>query len=172
MIKKTDVQNLARSFRYAFHGISYCVINERNMRIHLSAVALVSYFGFYYGLNKTEFLFLLLCCGFVISAEAVNTAIEALVNLESPSYHHYARIAKDVAAGAVAVAAITAAVVGIVLFFDPPRLLDTLAFIFTNPVRGVTAGVLVVLAVLFIFNGPKLFSGKVPGADDLKKLRR
>lgn len=156
MIRKEDVYSLVRSFRYAFHGIAYCIVNERNMRIHLSAVVLVSFFAYYYRLERLELALLVLCCGLVISAEAINTAIEALVNLGSPAYHPYARIAKDVAAGGVAVAAIAAAVVGGILFLHPQRLLAAAGVILSSPFRIAAAVVLLLASVLFIFRGPQL----------------
>lgn len=160
MIKRSDVKNLVRSFRYAFRGIAYCIKNERNMRIHITAVILLSYFAYFFRLEKSEYLILVLCFGSVITAEAFNTAIEALVNLESPSYHHYARIAKDVAAGAVAVAAIAAAVAGIVMFFDLEKLIATFFVIFRNPWTGTVFIALIMLGILFIFNGAKLYGEK------------
>lgn len=157
MIKKDDVKGLAKSFVYAYRGICYCIKNERNMRIHLSAAALISYFAYFFQLNRVEYMILLLCFGFVIAAEAFNTSIEALVNLESPAYHNFARIAKDVAAAAVAIAAFAAVLVGIFLFGDPARLWQTLLRICSNPLSGLFFAALLVLAVLFIFQGPKLF---------------
>ena len=155
MIKRNDVYSLVRSFRCAFHGIAYCIINERNMRIHLSAVVLVSFFSYYYGLERLELALLLLCCGLVISAEAINTAIEALVNLGSPAYHPYARIAKDVAAGGVAVTAIAAAIVGLILFLDPQRLSAAAERILFSPLRTGAVAALLFAAVLFIFTPPR-----------------
>lgn len=157
MIRRTDVKNLIRSFRYAFRGMAYCIKNERNMRIHIAAVVLLSYFAYFFRLERGEYLVLVLCFGIVISAEAFNTAIEALVNLESPSYHRYARIAKDVAAGAVAISAIAAAVAGVVMFFDPDRLLRTLILMFQTPWAGVLFVALILLGLFFVFNGSRLF---------------
>lgn len=82
---------LCKSFLYAFHGIRFCVKNERNMRIHLAVAVLVTAFSLVYGLTGTEYALLFLTMGAVLSAEAVNTAIEAVVNLESPSYNALAR---------------------------------------------------------------------------------
>ena len=165
-MKHTELRSLGKSFTYAFRGVAYCVKNERNMRIHLAATVLVSYFSYFYGLSRGEYLVLLLCCGFVIAAEAFNTAIEALVNLESPAYHHYARIAKDVAAGAVFVAALTAAIAGAVLFFQPERLWKTLLVIFQSPLTGAVFLILVGLGLLFIFNGSRLTSDRPPRDDE------
>ena len=74
-----------------------------------------------FGLRGTELAILLLTIGFVLVLEALNTALEALVDLASPEYHPLAKIAKDVAAAAVLIAAITAVLVGLVLLL--PRLL-------------------------------------------------
>lgn len=170
MGKKNEMRGLAKSFRYAFRGICYCVKNERNMRIHLSMVVLLSYFSYFYGLNRLEYIALFLCFGLVIGAEAFNTAIEALVNLESPSYHHFARIAKDVAAGAVAVTAFASAVVGILLYFQPDRLDAAIRRLLMNPAAGIGLLVLVLLALLFIFYGPRIMGEKRPPKETINHL--
>ena len=158
---KNEMRNLAKSFTYAFRGLAYCVKSERNMRIHLCAVVLVSFFSWFYGLEKNGYLVLFLCFGFVIAAEAFNTAVETMVNLESPSYHQFARIAKDVAAGAVFVAAVTSVIVGAILILgDWGRLLSTLLSIVCNPVACPVLLVLIALSVLFIFNGARLLGDK------------
>ena len=109
---RSDLENqtraLGRSFLYAFRGIRFCIKNERNMRIHLAAAVFVTAFSLAYRLEPLGYAVLFLAMGAVISFEAVNTALEALVNLASPAYHNLARIAKDVAAGAVFIAALAA----------------------------------------------------------------
>lgn len=151
-MKHQKIRNLAKSFGYAFRGLLYCVKNERNMRIHLCAVVLVCFFSHVYQLEKSRFLLLLLCFGIVIAAEVFNTALEMLVNLESPGYHPYARIVKDLAAGAVLVTALMSVVVGGVIFFgDLPRLWDTLVRLFGSPLYGTICLVLLVLSFLFVF---------------------
>lgn len=160
-MKKNEIRNLAKSFRYAFRGLVYCIKNERNMRIHISAAIVVSCFSWLYGLDETQYLALFLCLGFVIAAEAFNTAVEALVNLESPAYHPYARIAKDVAAGAVLISALTAVAVGGILFLsDPVRLWETICRIIFSPVYGPVFLVLLALSVFFVFNGKPFGSEK------------
>lgn len=86
------------------------------MRLHvLSAVAVVI-MGYAFEVTKTEWCLLVGCIGLVITAEIINTAIETLTNLVSPKQHPLAGKTKDLAAGAVLVAAITAAVVGAIIF--------------------------------------------------------
>ena len=110
-------QKLILSFSYAFRGIYDGIRNERNMMIHYSAVVLVIVFGITLKLSVTEWSICLILCALVISLELVNTAIEAVVDLVTDEYLELARLAKDTAAGAVLVAAITAAIVGGMIFF-------------------------------------------------------
>lgn len=148
---RKDIYNLGRSFLFAFRGFQFTVDNERNMRIHLSVIVFVLEFSFLYGLTKTEYIQLITLFGLVLTAEMINTAIEALVNLQTQSYQNLARIAKDVAAGAVLVLAVASVVVGIIIFFDIPKLQQSFLYMVEHP--WIIAGFLVelVLALLFIF---------------------
>lgn len=158
MIKKNDLKNLAKSFSYAFKGIAFSIKNERNMRIHLCMTILVSLFAYFYKVSQTEFVMLILCFAFVITSEMINTAIETLTNLQSPSYNFLAKVAKDVAAGAVLISAIASIIVGFIVFFKPHRLALTIMYIITNPLYCVLFIVLILLSILFIFNGTKFFN--------------
>lgn len=153
MIKKGDIKNLAKSFSYAFKGIGYCIKNERNMRIHICVALFVSIFSCYFKITAIEYTILAICMGFVITNEMINTAIETLTNLESPAYNNLARIAKDVAAGAVFVSAVTSIVVGFIVFFKPQKLFDTLCEIALNPISIIIFVLFILLSLLFIFNG-------------------
>lgn len=89
------------------------------MRIHLSAALYVTYFTIrYYSLTPAETVALVLAITFVISSELMNTAIEKTVDLKSPDYNALAKIAKDVAAGAVFIASLGSVIVGIILLWD------------------------------------------------------
>jgi len=99
-------------------GLLYCLKTERNIKIHLVAAILAGAAAWWYHLPQSEVAILALTVGLVFVAEMVNTAVETIVNLVSPRYHPLAKIAKDVAAGAVLVAALTALVVGYCLFFQ------------------------------------------------------
>ena len=109
------------AFRYAFAGIRYLLWTQRNAKIHialgLAAVAL----GILLRIERGEWLALVLVIALVLVTEGVNTAVEAAVDLASPGYHPLAKIAKDVAAGTVLLAAITSVIVGLIVFL--PRLL-------------------------------------------------
>lgn len=155
-----NLRSLGKSFLYAFKGIAYCIKNERNMRIHLCVTALVSLFSFYYQTTAFEYIVVFLCIGAVISGEMVNTAIETLVNLFSPSYNNLARIAKDVAAGAVFIEACVSIIVAGFVFINPPRLSAAFTRIITSPVAIISFVILIVLGIFFIFNGHALFGEK------------
>jgi diacylglycerol kinase len=107
---------LARSFRYAFAGLGYCLRTQRNFRIHTLAATLVTGAGVVLGLSWVEWAVLALTMTMVMAAEMVNTVVEAVVDLTSPTYHPLAKVAKDVAAGAVLLTALGAVVVGLFVF--------------------------------------------------------
>jgi len=105
-----------RSFGYAFKGIKAVFGKEANMNIHLIMAGLVVICGFLFSISATEWMLCVLCFGLVISLEMINSAIENLVDLVSPEKNKLAGRAKDIAAGAVLVAAICAAIVGLIIF--------------------------------------------------------
>ncbi len=155
-LKMKSFKSFTKSFVYAFRGILYCIRNERNMRIHISAAVFIAAFSFVYGLTSAEYAILFLTTGFVIVAEMFNTATEVAINLEMPSYHNLAKIGKDVAAGAVFVSAITSVTVGLFLFLHFPKLTDTLLKIVTDKTLAVIFGLLTILGLLFSFGFKKI----------------
>lgn len=150
-----EIRSLVKSFSYAFRGLWFCIRNERNMRIHIVASVLVLLFSLIFGLTRVELAVLSVTLGLVMMCELVNTAIEALVNLESPSYDNLARIAKDVAAGAVLMCAIAAVGVALALFLRPEKLAAAFSTILTNPVYTMGFLLLIAAGLIFIFKGPK-----------------
>lgn len=111
-----ELHKRLKSFAYAWKGIGSFVRKEHNAWIHCSAIIAVTTAGVLFNITRTEWLIILLCFGIVLAAEAFNTAIERLVNLVSPDYHPIAGDVKDIAAGAVLICAITAAIIGAVIF--------------------------------------------------------
>lgn len=154
-----NVRSLARSFIFSFWGIGYCIRNERNMRIHLVMAAYVLVFSCFYGFSPVEYAVLLLSIALVIASETMNTAIEAIVNLQTQCYDNLARIAKDVAAGAVFICAFFAAVIGCVFFIKPKILLYIVAFLVRSPLYGIIFLLSIPAATLFIFCFP--FRGRI-----------
>ncbi len=110
------MKRLMKSFGFAFRGIASAVKSETNMKIHLTISFFVLVFGIVFSISTFEWIACLLCMALVIGLEMVNTAIESVVDLASPEKHPLAAKAKDVAAGAVLIAAIISVVVGVIIF--------------------------------------------------------
>jgi diacylglycerol kinase len=104
------------SFGYAFKGIATLFKTQINARIHAVVLTLVVLAGLYFNIERTEWLVITLVAALVLSAEAMNTAVEFVVDLVSPDYHPLAGKAKDVAAAAVLLAAFGAIIVGLIIF--------------------------------------------------------
>ena len=113
-----------RSFGYAFEGIYYTLRTQRNMRVHVGIGLVAAVLGLWLGLPLTEWAVLLVMMALVYTLEMINTVVESLVDLATAEYHSLAKVAKDVAAGAVLVAAVFAVGVGLLLFL--PRLLQVI----------------------------------------------
>lgn len=118
--RKFSLRNRARSFSYAFRGIVDFFLQEHNALLHgLATIALVVLIIFF-RINGAELLALVIVTGGVWVAELLNTAIEQVMNWVSPEWHPKVKYIKDLAAAAVLVAAITALLVGGLIFI--PRL--------------------------------------------------
>ncbi len=110
MVKTT--RPIWESVRDAADGILYTLRTQRNMRLHGTMTLLVLVFGLFLQVPALEVLFLLSAIAFVVVTEMVNTGIETTVDMITGHYNDQARIAKNVAAGAVLTASIYALVVG------------------------------------------------------------
>ena len=123
-IKKERARDkrLVDSFNFAIEGLISALKNEKHMKVHILAAIIIVILAIVINASKVEILIISLSVSFVLITELVNTAVEAIVDLVSPERHPLAKLAKDVAAGAVLVAAINALCVGYLLFYD--KLLD------------------------------------------------
>jgi len=111
---------LIHSFRYASLGFLYAVRTQRNFRIHLVIGVVAVSLATVLHLPTMELALIILTCGLVMALELVNTALEAVVDLSvGREYHLLAKIAKDTAAGAVMVAAMTSVVIAGLLLWPP-----------------------------------------------------
>lgn len=104
------------SFKYAFQGIIAALKEEPNLKFHFLAGLLAILFSFFLQISKQDWIIIILLIGFVIAVELTNTAIEAVVDAFTEKEHPGAKLAKDISAGAVLVAAVTSAVLGILIF--------------------------------------------------------
>ena len=111
--------SLPKAFACAFSGIGHAFAEGRNFKIECVFAVAAIVLGLAFGIDATSWLVVIVCIGLVLGAECANTALEALVDLVSPEYNDFARIAKDCAAGAVLILSIAALIVGIALYAPP-----------------------------------------------------
>lgn len=104
------------SFKYATTGIISALKEEPNLKFHFGAALFVILISFILNLSRSDWITIIFLIGFVISVELTNTAIESVVDAFTDKEHPGAKLAKDISAGAVLVAAVTSAVVGIIVF--------------------------------------------------------
>jgi diacylglycerol kinase len=96
-----EPKKFIKSVPHAFRGIISLIKNDNNFRIHLLAVVLVIIVGIWIKFTESEWLATIITMGIVLALEAMNTAVETIIDLVSPEYHDLAKKTKDVAAGAV-----------------------------------------------------------------------
>ncbi len=146
-------KNPADSFKHAVDGIIYTFRTQRHMQIHFFLVVLVLWIGLVTKLSKSEMVILLFTVSLVLVAEMINTAVEAVVDLVTETYHPLAKTAKDIAAGAVLVTAVNALVVGFLIFFTDKHI-DQLRLNIHNrsvdPIISITVGIVVMLLIVTI----------------------
>lgn len=104
------------SFKYATTGIMDAFKEEPNLKLHFLAGLLVIILSFVLNISTIDWIIIIFLIGFVISLELTNTAIEAIVDAFTDKEHPRAKYAKDIAAGAVLVAALTSAILGVIIF--------------------------------------------------------
>jgi diacylglycerol kinase (ATP) len=107
------------SFRFAFAGWWYVVRTQRNAWIHAVVSLTVIVMGLWLQLGPHDWAVIILAIGMVWTSEFINTALEAVVDLASPQQHYLARVGKDVGAAAVLIAAVSSAIIGL-LILGPP----------------------------------------------------
>ena len=122
MDKKKDSRlynkNFIEAWKYAFSGIAHGFKTQRNLKIQLVAGIVVIILGIILKISNAEWAILMLSVFLVLGTEMMNTAVEAVVDLCTEEYHEKAKIAKDVAAGAVVLTALNAVIVSYFLFAD------------------------------------------------------
>ena len=111
--------SLRVSFKHAFDGMSYIFTTQRNARIHTLTTLIIVVLGIFLKLNLTHWAILVLTFSTVWTAEFINTAIEAVIDLVSPEYNALAKIAKDVGAAAVLISSIFSIIIGLMILGPP-----------------------------------------------------
>jgi diacylglycerol kinase (ATP) len=110
--------SILESFNFAFEGVIHVLRTQRNMRIHFATAAIVLIAAVAVGVGRLELMALLLAISFVLIAEMINTALEAGIDVATTSFDPLAKLAKDIAAGAVLIATVNAVAVGYLVFSD------------------------------------------------------
>jgi diacylglycerol kinase (ATP) len=110
--------SVLQSFNFAFEGIIHVLRTQRNMRIHFAIAVAVLIAALAIGVRRLELVALLIAISFVLIAEMLNTALEAGIDVATTSFDPLAKLAKDIAAGAVLIATVNAVAVGYLVFVD------------------------------------------------------
>lgn len=116
LVRAVPQRTLVQSFNYAFEGLIYVLATQRNMRIHFVAASVALIAAIVVGVERWEFIAVVFASAFVIVAEMLNTAIEAAIDVATTTFNPLAKIAKDVAAGAVLIATFNALAIAYLVF--------------------------------------------------------
>ncbi len=135
-------------FKHAQEGILHCFRTQKHMRYHFYTLVAVLVSGLLLNLDNRDMLVLVFAITLVIVAEMFNTAIEAVVDMITENYHPVAKLVKDVAAGAVLLAAMNAVISGVLIFFGQKRLTEIQARMEHNLPPDVTRAVVVGIVLL------------------------
>jgi diacylglycerol kinase (ATP) len=143
--------SIIESFNYAIEGVVHVLRTQRNMRIHFLVAVVVLITAAAVGVSKIELIALLISIAFVLVAEMINTAVEGTIDAATTSFDPMAKLAKDIAAGAVLIAAVNAVAVGYLVFAGKAadksaRVLDKLR----NAPAEITLIALVVTVIIVI----------------------
>jgi diacylglycerol kinase len=114
--QKSEWAKFIAGFGYAFQGLWYALRTQRNARVHVVVATLATILGILFRISAVEFAIIFMAIAGVFIAEMFNTVFELCVDLVSPEYHPLAKIAKDVAAGAVLLSAILSIIIGLFIF--------------------------------------------------------
>lgn len=106
-----------KSFKFAFYGAYKLITTEHSIMVQFSIAILLNIAGFYFGISKTDWLFQTLAIGLVLSIEGLNTSVEKIADFIHPNFHYKIGFIKDIAAGAVFFAALTALSIGIIIYY-------------------------------------------------------
>lgn len=146
------IKRIIMSFKFAFEGITYVLSTQNNMRIHVVVAFIALILSIILDVPQYQLLLVFFSIVFVMCMELINTAIEKTIDLMTTEYHPLAKIAKDVAAGAVLFAAIFAFIIGVYVFTRP--LLALFSYELTFPLeRFLLVVVFSILLLLWLKKG-------------------
>ena len=151
--------SLIDSFNYAFEGIIHVLRTQRNLRLHFLAAILVFAAAIALGVSRLQLIALVISIAFVLVAEMLNTAIEGVIDVSTTSFDPNAKLAKDIAAGAVLIASIAALGVAYLVFEDAAGTRGTHVL---DRVRNApaTLTLIVLLIVILLVIATKAWTGR------------
>lgn len=114
---KSFVIGRLKSIKYAFVGLYRLISKEHSIITQLIIAVLATIAGFYFKISTTEWIMQIFSIGLVLSMEGINTAIEEMADFIHPDFHKKIGLIKDVAAGAVTISALTALIIGIIIYY-------------------------------------------------------
>ncbi len=112
----TFISGRLKSVSFALKGAAKLITTEHSIMVQSSIAVIMVFVGFYFNISTTEWLFQTLSIGLVMSIEGLNTAVEKIADFIHPDYHTRIGFIKDIAAGAVFFAAITAVIIGLIIY--------------------------------------------------------
>lgn len=112
----TFISGRLKSVSFAVKGAIKLIATEHSIMVQFSLAILMTFAGFYFNITQTEWLFQILAIGMVMSIEGLNTAVEKVADFIHPDYHERIGFIKDISAGAVLFAAITAIAIGLIIY--------------------------------------------------------
>jgi diacylglycerol kinase (ATP) len=151
--------SLLHSFNFAFEGVIHVLRTQRNMRIHFAIAAGVLIAALAIGVERLELIALLLSIAFVLIAEMINTAVEAAIDVATTAFDPLAKLAKDIAAGAVLIATVNAVAVGYLIFSE--RIVNRSSHLIDN-LRDAPAQLTLIALVLTVLTviATKAYTGR------------
>jgi|SRR5690554_413506 len=116
-MKETSfVKGRIKSLKYAVLGAYKLITTEHSIMVQFSIGIIVTVFGFVFDISKTEWMLQILALGLVLAIEGLNTAVEKIADFIHPDHHEKIGFIKDIAAGAVAFAAVSAVAIGLIIY--------------------------------------------------------
>ena len=139
-----------KSTNFAIEGVLHGAKTQRHLRYHFFSTAFVLFLSFLLGVTRMEFVAISLAVMLVITAEMLNSAVEVVVDILSPEYSERARVAKDIAAGAVLISAFGAAVLGYIILFPYLKMLFVNGFSIARHSKEEIALIAVILVMILV----------------------
>lgn len=161
-----------KSFIHAIKGIMRCIKNEKHMRIHICVSLYVLIFTPFFNLSSEKYAILLLTISAVFTAEMVNTSAEVLSDICAEDYNRMAKIAKDIAAGAVFICAFFSIVIGIMFFGNIESFINIFKYFIEHGILFVLFILSVIVSILFVILGPIEIKNRIKSLIFKKRIKK